>query len=100
MSSLLTKIWDLKRQHFANKYSKKHGDKYNLTGLEVIIPSSVSPGIRYLLAKGRPYEADEIELVSSVLKKGNNVLELGGSLGLLSRVIRNNNSNNIFVTNS
>lgn len=89
MSSLLTKIRNLKRQHFAKKYSKKYGDKFLIDGLEVTIPITVSPNIRYLLAKGRPYEEDEIAFVNSVLKKGDDVLELGGSLGLLSRVIRN-----------
>ena len=89
VSSLFTKIRDFKRQYFARKYTEKYGDKFLINGLEVIIPKTVSPNIRYLLAKGRPYEVDEIELVSSVLRQGNNVLELGGSLGLLSRVIRN-----------
>lgn len=89
VSSLLTKIRDFKRQYFASKYAEKYGDKFLINGLEVIIPKTVSPNIRYLLAKGRPYEVDEIELVSSVLRHGNNVLELGGSLGLLSRVMRN-----------
>jgi FkbM family methyltransferase len=89
VTSVFTVLRDLKRRYVAEKYRKKNGDTYRVHGLEVTVPGHISPGIRYILAKGRPYEADEIKLVVSILKKGANVIELGGSIGLLSRVIRN-----------
>ena len=89
MTSVFTLIRDLKRRYVAEKYRKKNGDSYRIHGLEETVPGHISPGIRYILAKGRPYEVDEIKLVASILKKGINVIELGGSIGLLSRVIRN-----------
>ena len=88
MTSVFTILRDLKRRYVAEKYRKKNGDTYRVHGLQVTVPEHISPGIRYILAKGRPYEAEEIKLVVSILKKGTNVLELGGSIGLLSRVIR------------
>ena len=77
MTSVFTLIRDLKRGYVAEKYRKKNGDTYTVHGLQVTAPEHISPGIRYILAKGRPYEADEIKLVVSILKKDTNVIELG-----------------------
>lgn len=79
---------DIKRKRYAEKYRAKHGDDFMAHGLAVTVPKIVSPNIRYILAKGRPYEADEAHFIQQSLPSGMNVIELGGSLGVISRVIR------------
>ena len=44
--------------------------------------------IRYLLARGRPYEAPEADMVRKYLSIGMNVIELGGCYGIVSALIR------------
>ena len=80
MTSVFTVLRDLKRRYVAEKYRKKNGDTYRVHGLEVTVPGHISPGIRYILAKGRPYEADEIKLVISILKKVPMLSSLGVQL--------------------
>ncbi|MGB3244322.1 MAG: FkbM family methyltransferase [Sulfitobacter sp.] len=70
------------------KYTATHGDTYTAYGMQFDVPELVSANLRYLLAKGRPYEAEEAEYIQRTLTPGTNVLELGGSIGVVSRVIR------------
>lgn len=57
-------------------------------GVPVHIPSHTDVAIRYLLARGRPYEAAEASLISQHLSKGTDVIELGGCMGVVSALIR------------
>jgi FkbM family methyltransferase len=89
MSSIFTYLRDLKRRRSVEIYCKKFGDNFTINGLDVSVPKTVSTSIRYLLLKKRPYEREEMSFALSVLKNGTNIVELGGSIGVLSRVIRN-----------
>ena len=57
-------------------------------GVQVHIPAGADVAIRYLLARGRPYEAPEAMLISRYVPKGANVIELGGCMGVVSALIR------------
>lgn len=86
--NLATWFRDARRRRFADAYDRAHGDTYMAYGLSVTIPPSVHANARYILAKGRPYEAEEAHFIQSALTAGTAVIELGGSLGVMSRVIR------------
>lgn len=64
------------------------GDRFTANGVDIVLPKSVNTELRYLIAKGRPYEAEEARFVRDALPEGTNVIELGGSLGIVSAVIR------------
>ena len=57
-------------------------------GVPVTIPAGIDPAIRYLLVRGRPYEAPEADMVRRYLKPGTPVIELGGCVGVISALIR------------
>lgn len=83
-----TKFRDWKRKLVAESYRRKNGDLFERDGALLTIPAHIHPNIRYLLAKGRPYEAEETEFFKQVAKVGTPVIELGGSLGVVSAMIR------------
>ncbi|MCP9480875.1 FkbM family methyltransferase [Shimia sp. CNT1-13L.2] len=64
------------------------GDKYSVHGVTVTVPLSVDPEIRYLLARRRPYEDPEARFVRAHVEMGTHVVELGGSIGVVSALIR------------
>lgn len=70
-----------------------HGDSYLIHGVNVAIPASVGTELRYQLMRGR-YENDEADAVRRYLPVGAAVIELGGSLGVMSKVIRSAIGNN------
>lgn len=57
-------------------------------GVPVHIPEGSDLAITYLLAKGRPYEAEEAGMVRDYLLPGTNVIELGGCFGVVSALVR------------
>ncbi|KEO54187.1 FkbM family methyltransferase [Thioclava pacifica] len=57
-------------------------------GVPVHVPSNADIAIRYLLAKGLPYEEPEAEMVRQYLQPGTNVIELGGCVGVISALVR------------
>jgi FkbM family methyltransferase len=57
-------------------------------GVPIHIPEGSDLAIAYLLAKGRPYEAEEAGMVRDFLRPGMNVIELGGCFGVVSALIR------------
>lgn len=63
-------------------------DEFAPHGVPVTVPASADLAIAYLLAKGRPYEAEEAELINKYLKPGTSVIELGGCFGVVSALIR------------
>lgn len=69
-------------------YSLFNGQKFFIHGISVIVPKSVDLNIRYAIMRRRPYEEGEVELCRKALKHGHNVLELGGSVGVVSALIR------------
>ena len=83
-----TKFRDWKRKLIAERYRRKNGDLFERGGALLTIPAHIHPNIRYLLAKGRPYEAEETAFFKQVAKTGTPVIELGGSLGVVSAMIR------------
>ena len=63
------------------------GERYAVHGVQVSVPTTVSPAVRYSLMRGR-YENAEAVAVRKYLRPGANVIELGGCLGVLSKIIR------------
>lgn len=57
-------------------------------GVPVRVPREADLALRYLLARGRAYEAEEAGMVRDLLPPGCNVIELGGCMGILSALIR------------
>lgn len=64
------------------------GDSYTIHGVTLSVPTEVDPEIRYLLARQRPYEEPEARFVKSALPAGTHVVELGGSIGVVSTLVR------------
>ena len=85
---LATWFRDTKRRRFAERYRSENGDTFQAYGMDLIVPAIVDPNVRYILAKGRPYESEEAHFIQQVMANGHSVIELGGSLGVISRVIR------------
>lgn len=67
----------------------KTREVFDVNGVTVTVPRDADGDLRYLLEKGRPYEAAESYLISKYLPVGTNVVELGGCMGVISAVIRN-----------
>ncbi|WP_323783962.1 FkbM family methyltransferase [Thalassovita sp.] len=64
-------------------------EKFHVHGVDVFVPKSVDFNLRYLFHRGRPYEEAEATLIRKYLSPGTPVIELGGCLGVISAVIRN-----------
>lgn len=58
-------------------------------GIAVQVPREADVKLRYDLARGRPYEAAEAQMIRQFLLPGMSVIELGGCLGIVSALIRN-----------
>ena len=65
------------------------GDQFNPHGVPINLPKNSDISIRYLLARGRPYEAPEANMVQKYITNGSSVIELGGCYGIISALIRN-----------
>lgn len=57
-------------------------------GIPIRIPRSIDIFLQFRLARGIPHEAPEARMVSQFIQYGTNVLELGGSVGIVSATIR------------
>ncbi|CAM8670018.1 fkbM_fam, methyltransferase, FkbM family [Paracoccaceae bacterium] len=57
-------------------------------GIAVQVPRDADVKLRYDLSRGRPYEHAEAEMITAHLKSGTPVIELGGCLGIVSALIR------------
>ncbi len=64
------------------------GETFQVHGVTVTVPLAADPVLYKHLARGRPYEEAEAHFVRSALKRSTDVVELGGCLGVVSRVIR------------
>lgn len=66
----------------------KSDEVFTPHGIPVRIPKPGDLTLRYFLAKGRPYEAAEADMVRTYLARDTNVIELGGCMGVVSALIR------------
>ena len=78
---------DIRRNIQLELYRLIRGPSFAVHGVSVEVPRSVGIELRYNLMRER-YENDEAELIRKYVSRGCNVVELGGSLGIVSRVIR------------
>lgn len=62
--------------------------RFDIHGVNVYVPLSVGLKIRFIVARKR-YETAEAALIRQELNHGDTVIELGGALGIISKVIRN-----------
>ena len=75
--------WMLIRKIFVS-----NDEVFSPHGISIKVPKDADIAIRYLLARGRPYEGPEADMVSKYLPLGMNVIELGGCYGIISALIR------------
>lgn len=61
--------------------------EFSIHGIKVHIPAEIDIRIRYFIARKR-YENSEAALIREHLLPGDTVIELGGALGVISKVIR------------
>lgn len=61
---------------------------YSPHGIEVQVPREADVKLRYDLARGRPYEEAEAQMIRAHLGLGTPVIELGGCMGIISALIR------------
>ncbi len=79
-------------------YNMLNGDNYKFAGFDISIPNDTAFNLKYSIIRNR-YEESEQKLINKYLIPDTNVIELGGSLGLVSKLITNIlNSESIFVT--
>lgn len=85
-----TKFKELKRRFYLDLRSLVNNSSETFTphGIPVNIPAYCDTAIRYLLARGRPYEESEAKMIKSHLGRDTNVVELGGCFGVISALIR------------
>lgn len=81
--SLKRYIWVLIHSIFTN-----NGEHYSPHGVNIKLPKNADISMRYLLARGRPYEEPEARMVERYVLKETNVIELGGCYGIISALIR------------
>lgn len=62
-------------------------DRFDFHGCEVVLPSWVSNDTKYNVMRRR-YEREEAQMADKHLSIGDSVIELGGSLGLVSALVR------------
>ncbi|MDO9418743.1 FkbM family methyltransferase [Pararhizobium sp.] len=78
---------DFFRRRRLARHTAEHGDTYSYHGCTVTVPERAGVGVRHALLRNR-YEADEAAMISSHLPHGMPVIELGGSLGVVSALVR------------
>lgn len=76
----------MRRQVMMRAHLLRSGGRYRYAGIEVDLPPDAALELRYDVARGR-YERHERHLIAHHLPPGLPVIELGGSLGLVSAFI-------------
>lgn len=84
---MLRKFQMWKRNFLLKRHTKKHGPWFDHMGQRVYLATEANAAIRYLLYKGR-YERPEAALIDQYVNTGDHVIELGGSLGIISQLTR------------
>lgn len=69
------------------KHRARHGDLYSYHGLNVSLPQFVDIGVQNALLRDK-YEREEAAMIRKHLPKDLPVIELGGSLGVVSTLVR------------
>lgn len=80
-------IRDFFRRRRLRRHVARHGWRFDFYGREVVLPELANPGFASALLRGK-YEREEAELIGRYLPAGVPVIELGGSLGIVSGLIR------------
>lgn len=83
----MRKIRDFLRRRRVARYVAQHGYWFDFHGVRVRIPEDSAPGVGNALLRGK-YEREEAEFVLGYLPEHLAVIELGGSLGVVSSLIR------------
>jgi FkbM family methyltransferase len=83
----MTAIRDFFRRRRVARHVARHGHIYPFHGLTVTLPAHVETGAASALLRGK-YEQEEAEFIERFLPAELPVIELGGSLGVVSRLIR------------
>jgi FkbM family methyltransferase len=78
---------DFFRRRRLARHRWRHGDRFLYHGLEVRVPEQAGLGVANALLRGK-YERDEATMIMKHLPADLPVIELGGSLGVISRLIR------------
>lgn len=77
---------DLIREWKLASYNKKFGENYKFADLDIFIPSDSAFAVKYALIKNK-YEVSEKKLIAKHMKANFPVIEFGGSLGIISKLI-------------
>ncbi len=80
-------VVELRRRLYLGLHSLRHGNRFSVHGTEVVLPPEAGTELRYQIMRGR-YENDEANEVRRHVPRGAHVIELGGSLGVISKIIR------------
>lgn len=80
-------IRDFFRRRRLRRHVARHGWRFDFHGREVVLPELSNPGFASALLRGK-YEREEAELIGRHLPAHVPVIELGGSLGIVSGLIR------------
>ena len=83
----MTAFRDFFRRRRVRRHIARHGPRYPFHGVTVELPPSDDPGPASALLRGK-YEAEEAALILAHLPPARPVIELGGSMGVISRLIR------------
>jgi FkbM family methyltransferase len=73
---------------WSRKFSGKNPEIFSPHGIPIRIPADADVFLRFRLSRGIPHEAPEARMVQRHIRPHENVLELGGSVGIVSAVIR------------
>ncbi len=79
-------IRDFLRWRRVRRHVARHGWRFDFHGIAVTLPEMESPGCANALLRGK-YEAEEAALIGAHLPADRAVIELGGSLGIVSALI-------------
>lgn len=82
----MTMIRDFLRWRRVRRHVARHGWRFEYHGVTVRLPVMDQPGFANALLRGK-YEAEEAALILSHLPPDRPVIELGGSLGIVSALI-------------
>jgi FkbM family methyltransferase len=83
----MTMFRDFFRRRRLARHVAQNGWAFSFRGLPVRLPQGVDIGIASGLLRNK-YEREEADLIEQFLPPGTPVIELGGSLGIVSRLIR------------
>lgn len=83
----MTAFRDFFRRRRVRRHVARNGWRFDFHGQTVAIPDLGDPGAASALLRGK-YEAEEAELILKHLPPDRPVIEIGGSLGVVARLVR------------